>query len=150
MTTNKRLDAIKERLGKATAGDWTQGRTLLTGRTRQWSKKQIEENDRIEKRLIFVGFSSEDEGRGRRLIAEASNHYFHDDAENNADFIAHAKQDIAHLLSLVEKQREALEKIVADKGSYLGTVGDDWVVLAEHQQIAHQALKCDEGGEVEK
>lgn len=65
-------------------------------------------------------------------------------------------EDMNYLMSLVEKQREALSRIADGrfKEHYVDGVydGTDFVdskgVVQSVQVIAQQALKCDEGGEV--
>lgn len=54
---------------KHTPGPWSQGTTLITPATREWTKEKIEENNRIERRLVFSNFTSIDAGMGRNLIA---------------------------------------------------------------------------------
>ncbi len=70
-------------MSKHTPGPWTQGVTLVTRDTRQWSAEQIAANDAHERRMVFVNFSSSDEGRGRRLIATC-------EREEDAQLIADA------------------------------------------------------------
>jgi len=48
---------------------WSQGYTLSTPQTRRWDAATITENDERERLMVFSGFSSEDAGRSRRLVA---------------------------------------------------------------------------------
>jgi hypothetical protein len=55
------------------------------------------------------------------------------------------KERESDLLAKLSVAREALKAIVNDEESYLGTVGDGWVILASHQKVAKQALAQIEG-----
>lgn len=72
---NKRLDEIRQRLGKATEGEW--------------ELKETPFGSKVLK------------------IGDCWSGAFYD---NDYEFISNSKQDIAYLLSLVEKQREAIEE----------------------------------------
>lgn len=51
------------------AAPWRQGITLRTAQTSRWTQAEVEANDLIEKRLVFVNFSGADAGKARRRIA---------------------------------------------------------------------------------
>lgn len=53
-----------------TPGRLTQGYTLATPQTRQWSGQQWEQNEAREKCLVFADFTSIDLGRSRKLVAQ--------------------------------------------------------------------------------
>jgi len=69
--------------GKHTPGPWSQGRTLRTNQTQQWTPEQWQVNQAIERRLVFYRFTSADEGRSRILVAQC-------DREEDARLIAAA------------------------------------------------------------
>lgn len=54
---------------KRTPGPFQQGRLLNTRVTLRWSEEQRADADALERRLVFSGFHSEDQGRGRVLVA---------------------------------------------------------------------------------
>ena len=56
-------------MSKHTPGPWSQGTTLMTGQTKNWTPEQIEENNRRERRMVFSRFSAEDKGRSRVMVA---------------------------------------------------------------------------------
>ena len=47
---------------------WRQGITLITSNTRRWSKEQIDENNKIETRMVFENFNNENAGVNRKLV----------------------------------------------------------------------------------
>ena len=51
----------------------SRGRTLLTLKTRTWSKEEWDKNDAEEKMMLFAYFTPIDQGRGRILIARFEN-----------------------------------------------------------------------------
>lgn len=50
----------------------------------------------------------------------------------DGELFAHSKQDIAYLLSLVEKQREALDGVVASLES---SIDAGWIIDVEHGRM---------------
>ena len=103
-----RLTEIEERAKNATEGPWKKGYTILTPQTKRWSKKQMEMNDRVEWMRVFANFSEEDQGRSRRHIADCSHDH---EYQANVDFIAHSREDIPYLLSLLRSAEEALDRL---------------------------------------
>lgn len=120
MTTNKRLDAIRQRLASTTDGEWV-----------------VIKNDEPKPSHDLIIKTNEDEPW---TIAEIVGCLEGDEEQSNAEFIANSKQDIAYLLSLVEKKDKALDIVRST------AAGNGHTALYE---LAQQALKCDEGGEVE-
>ena len=65
---------------------WRRGITLVTPQTLKWSEEQIEENDKIEKAMIFSNFSGTDLGRRRKLVCTLNiNHIDYDKNNCNPD-----------------------------------------------------------------
>ena len=58
-----------------TEGPWTQGRTLLTGQTSQWTEEQWNQNEAIENRMVFANFSNADKGISRVRVATCETKY---------------------------------------------------------------------------
>ena len=58
-----------------TEGPWTQGRTLLTGQTSQWTEEQWNQNEAIENRMVFANFSNVDKGISRVRVATCETKY---------------------------------------------------------------------------
>lgn len=79
---------------KHTPGPWSQGRTLRTNQTQQWTPEQWQVNQAIERRLVFYRFTSADEGRSRILVAQC-------DREEDAHLIAAAPELLEALKGLV-------------------------------------------------
>jgi hypothetical protein len=101
------LAEIRERAQKASPGPWKRGVTLPTNRTKQWSKEKVRLNDLIESRHVFANFHFQDEGKSREQVAECSAYF---NGFSNAEFIAHAREDIPYLLDLVDRLQMELEK----------------------------------------
>ncbi len=75
---------------------WKRGRTLITAQTKRWSKEEMEENNKIEKSIVFSDFTSYDEGRSRKKVCLMNE--LHPDYESNAKLI----EATPRLLSFVE------------------------------------------------
>lgn len=93
---------------------WKTGKTLMTAQTRRWSAQQVAENDKIEGRMIFEGFSARDEGRGRQLVAacespEQANRIVERIAQLEAELyqIKNAPGGLADDLRLARKREQA-------------------------------------------
>lgn len=84
---------------------WSQGRTLMTAQTKRWPVEQIRTNDAVESLMIFEGFTAEDQGRGRRLIARVAEN--HPNAPENATLIAAAPELLDCLKRLLAKCDES-------------------------------------------
>lgn len=94
-----RLKEIEERADRATIGPWMRGYTLMTPQTKTWSAKAVADNDLIEGRRIFANFTEEDQGRGRKLIAECPTDWL------DCEFIAHSREDVLWLIKELKKSR---------------------------------------------
>lgn len=88
-----------------TPGPWSQGRTLDTELTRKWTAELKAKNNKAERLLVFANFTSEDQGRGRVLIAACEN-------ECDAQLIAAAPE----LLYSLEKIRDRMKDIHGYEG----------------------------------
>ena len=75
----------------------------MTNNTRRWSKEEIERNDRTEGLMVFSDFTTEDEGRGRKLVCTLNEN--HPDFENNRRLIEAAPK----LLELLQGINKSLE-----------------------------------------
>lgn len=63
------LDALEGLARSAGDQPWQQGRMLSTSETRRWTTQQQEECEGRESRMVFQGFTAEDQGRSRQLVA---------------------------------------------------------------------------------
>jgi len=95
--TPEQLNAIKERASKATVGPWVTAEEI--DGVYSGMKTVVRSTDppsRWSSRIVSVG-------QTRRHVKE--------DAENNAEFIAQARQDIPALIAEVERLKSALSEI---------------------------------------
>lgn len=107
--------------------EWKRGTTLITNRTKKWSKEQIEANNNIEETLIFSSFNFHNQGISRQLVCELNPS--HPKFENNRALIEAAPdlllgiRNIVHCLDNnclqnndIETLRELINKIVNPNG----------------------------------
>ena len=95
MSINERLDAIEARKNAATPGPWN----LLPSQF-----PNAEQVTHYNAQSGFAGFTEQ--------IADNV-------APNDAEFIAHAPEDVAYLLVLARKQQAALERVEAIASEYM-------------------------------
>lgn len=81
---------------KHTPTPWRTGVTLVTSQTRKWTRKQVDENNAIERRIVFSRFSSLDAGKSRIRVCIC-------DREEDAAYIAKLPSEQAALLKRVEE-----------------------------------------------
>ena len=87
-----------------TLGPWRQGTTILTPVTAKWPKQEWDLNEAMERKMVFAEFRIEDQGRGRRLIANCMT------AED------------ARLISAAPDMLTALLRVINDEASEIETV----------------------------
>lgn len=93
------LDAIRQRLNAATPGPWfSVVNDLIGGRA----------VTAVDKPMHAI-----DHRRGDRVVADMLN------TDADAEFIAHAREDVEHLLAIAEAVRAYLEAIVRDEGNHV-------------------------------
>jgi len=96
------LEAIKERAENATDGPWENSRT--DGTHIEWARNNI---DSIVKTINYGGSNkswSLVTIKGSEVIC--ANVGFGPDSQENAEFIAHAREDIPQLLAYIEELEE--------------------------------------------
>ncbi|UYL86607.1 hypothetical protein SEA_RADFAD_50 [Arthrobacter phage RadFad] len=122
-----RLDAIQERVDAATEGPW------------MWSPEEDTWGDcgpNLETVKRGPVYSDGSQGAEEQIIGS----WGHDAngitvATNDAEFIAHAREDVPYLLDLARKQQTALEVV--------GKLADKWQVDFPHKaNLVREALEA--------
>ena len=120
--TPERLEAIRQRVEKATQGPWN-----------------FEGNKWQDGYVIYSPIKRGFHNNGGE-VAEVDDSYEPSDAE----FIANARQDIPDLLAEVERLRYALESIVNIDGWYIDRDFDVNEACEKVDEIAKEALSTDD------
>lgn len=98
-------------MAKHTPRPWSQGRTLMTSQTLQWTPEQWVRNQAIERRMVFSHFNFADGGKSRILVAQC-------DREEDATFIAMAPDILLQLLAAANY----IDTLGGDSTSYRVTI----------------------------
>jgi len=141
-----RLKEIRERVEKATEGPWVKGTC---------PDYDVDEIIQTGSRSFSMtgGYAGEqyDHDRGVFVMVEyresdGTPNCYEDtiaipEKEQDADFIAEARQDIPYLLSLIDRARECLEKICDMQQKHYGNGMMTHMVLSEMCEEARQLLR---------
>lgn len=90
---------------------FSQGITLLTKTTGNWTALQVSQNDYEEHRRVFSGFTGADEGRSRQLVAECR-------SPEDAAFIVRACNSHYDLTEQRDELLAALKGMLSIRGTW--------------------------------
>lgn len=117
--TTEIISLLDELRGKATQGEWRQGKLLLTAQTKRWTEDARRRGDEEEQRYIFTGFSGADEGRSRQVVLGCISEM--SDPRLDAEYIVALHNALPTLRKAAldgERYRKAAEELEADRNRY--------------------------------
>jgi len=100
-------------MSEHTPTPWQQGRLLSTAVTREWDKVYREHKQYEESALVCVNFHASDQGRGRRIVAVATD--MDGNADANAAFICRAVNAFDALVAALTRIQGWLENQPLDQ-----------------------------------
>lgn len=117
---------------KHTPGPWSIGKTLYTKETARWSLIRVEENDEIEKQMVFSDFSALDDGKNRKCVSNCCVPVFTiEECQANARLIAAAPD-------MYEALTECANNLKFLSNHLTGRMGEG--ALAEIERLADEAF----------